>query len=169
MRIGSSPMRATSRSTATASASGSKQLCLVECPSCGVPVVKIRSKQKETYGQFFFKCPNNIKGDPRTCGFIRSEEEYESYLHGLESKDVDEVQCFREGDDVLRWQCLELRQEIGMMKQQLDLALLEIGKLKMQICEVKEQKKAFFMNISVALAGCVGLVIGFVLQASNVK
>ncbi|CAO2045201.1 unnamed protein product [Urochloa humidicola] len=120
MRVGSSPMRTSSSSTATGSGYGGKLLRLVECPSCGVRVVKIRSKQKETYGQFFFKCPNNIKGDPRMCGFIRSEEEYESYLHGLERKDVDEVQCFGDGQDVLRWQCQEMRQEMGLMKQQVD-------------------------------------------------
>ncbi|CAO1947987.1 unnamed protein product [Urochloa humidicola] len=91
MRVGSSSMRTVSSSTTTASANGGKALRLVECPRCGVPVVKIHSKQKEMYGQLSFKCPSNIKGDPRTCGFIRSEEEYESYICGMERKGVDEV------------------------------------------------------------------------------
>ncbi|CAL4955249.1 unnamed protein product [Urochloa decumbens] len=163
MRVGSSPMRPGCSSTM--SASGGKHLRLVECPKCGVPVVKIRSKQKETYGELFFKCPNNIKGDSRTCGFIRSEEEYESYLHSLERKEVDEVQCFGDGHEVLRWQCLELRQDLGMMKQQLDVAVLEISNIQKEISELKEQRKAFFMNNPVAVAGCVGLVIGLLMRA----
>ncbi|CAO2037880.1 unnamed protein product [Urochloa humidicola] len=102
------------RMASSSMASGSKgnQLQLIECPSCGVPVVKIRSNQKETYGQFFFKCPNNIKGDPSTCGFIRSEQQYESYVHGLERNKNDEVEWARDGNKVLRWQCAELMQAI---------------------------------------------------------
>ncbi|CAL5080690.1 unnamed protein product [Urochloa decumbens] len=151
--------------SSTTSGSGGKHLRLVECPKCGVPVVKIRSKQKETYEELFSKCLNNIKGDPRTCGFIRSEEEYESYLRGLERKEVDEAQCFGDGHDVLRWQCLELRQDLGIVKQQLGVPVLEISNIQKEISELKEQRKAFFMNIPVVVAGCVGLVIGLLLRA----
>ncbi|CAL4947848.1 unnamed protein product [Urochloa decumbens] len=159
-------------STSTASASGGKQLPLVECPSCGIPVIKIRSKQKETYGELFFKCPNNIKEDSRTCGFIRSEGQYEFYVRGLEKKDrglekkdEDEGHHFGDGNDVLRWQWFELKQEVGMMKQQVDTAAVEIGNLKMQIYELKEQKAAFLMSISVAVAGLVGLLVGLLVRA----
>ncbi|CAO2141812.1 unnamed protein product [Urochloa humidicola] len=167
--VASSPMR--TASTSTASASGGKQLPLVDCPKCGITMIKIYSKQKETYGELFFKCPNNIKEDSRTCGFIRSEEQYVSYVRGLERKDEDEVQHFGDGYDVLRWQCFELKQEVGMvkqevgmMKQQVDMAAVEICNLKMQICELKEQKKAFVMSISTAVAGCVGLLIGLLVK-----
>ena len=34
---------------------------LVDCPDCRVQLVRIRSKQRGTYGQTFVKCPNNIK------------------------------------------------------------------------------------------------------------
>jgi hypothetical protein len=34
---------------------------------------------------------------------------------------------------VLSLQCKELKQEIGLMKQQLDMALVEIWNLKMQV------------------------------------
>ncbi|CAN6340751.1 unnamed protein product [Urochloa humidicola] len=157
-------MRTTSSSTA--SAGGGKQLPLVDCPRCGIPVIMIRSKQRETYGEVFFKCPNNIKDDSRTCGFIRSEGQYVSYLRGLKRKDNDEGQHFGDGNDALRWHCFELKQEVGMMKhevgmmkQQVDMATVEIGNLKMQICELKDQKKALVMSISVAFAGCAGLLV----------
>ncbi|CAL5050856.1 unnamed protein product [Urochloa decumbens] len=153
-----------SPSSSTAGSRGN-QVRLVDCPKCGVPVVKIRSKQRETYGQFFFKCPNNIREDLRTCRFIRSEKEYESYVRGLETKAIVEGQCFADGNDLVRWQCVELMQETGKMKQQIDMALAEIGNLKMQISEMKQEKKANFMHVSVALAGCVGVVVGMLVLA----
>ncbi|CAO2038332.1 unnamed protein product [Urochloa humidicola] len=154
-----------SSSGSMASGNRGNQLQLVDCPKCGVPVVKIRSKQRETYRQVFFKCPNNIREDPRTCGFIRSEQQYESYVCGLEKKAIVEGQCFGDGNDVVRWQCVELMQETGMLKQQIDFALAEIGNLKMQISELKEEKKAFVMQVSVALAGCVGVLVGMLVLA----
>ena len=45
----------------SSAASSRKELRLIDCPHCGVPVIKIRSKKKETFGEVFFKCPNNIK------------------------------------------------------------------------------------------------------------
>lgn len=36
-----------------------------------------------------------------------------------------------EVNDVLRLQCIELKQKIGLKKQQLDMALVEICNLKM--------------------------------------
>jgi hypothetical protein len=44
-----------------------------------------------------------------------------------------EGQCVGDGDDVLSLQCKELKQKIGLMKQQLDMALVEIWNLKMQV------------------------------------
>ncbi|CAL4958064.1 unnamed protein product [Urochloa decumbens] len=174
MSVGGSP------SSTTASGSRGNQLRLVDCPRCGVPVVKIRSKQRETYGQFFFKCPNNIREDSRTCGFIRSEQQYEMYVRGLEKRNaIVEGQCMEtkaivggqcigdgnDGNDVVRWQCVELMQETGMLKKQIDMALGEIANLKMQISEMKEEKKAFVMHVSVALAGFVGLLVGMLVIA----
>jgi hypothetical protein len=43
-----------------------------------------------------------------------------------------EGQCVGDGDDVLSLQCKELKQEIGLMKQQLDMALVEIWNLKIK-------------------------------------
>ncbi|KAG2643700.1 hypothetical protein PVAP13_2KG347973 [Panicum virgatum] len=39
---------------------------LAMCSVCGVQLIRIRSKQPETYGQYFVKCPNNI----RVCRFV---------------------------------------------------------------------------------------------------
>jgi hypothetical protein len=58
---------ATTSSTAVNNCKG-KRLHLVDYPSCGVCVVMIRSKQDETYGEVFYKCPNNVK--VRVNGFI---------------------------------------------------------------------------------------------------
>jgi len=39
---------------------------LAMCSVCGVQLIRIRSKQPETYGQYFVKCPNSI----RVCRFV---------------------------------------------------------------------------------------------------
>ncbi|CAO2038641.1 unnamed protein product [Urochloa humidicola] len=152
-------------SSSTASGSRGNQLRFIDCPSCGVPVVKIRSKQKETYGQFFFKCPNNIKGDPSTCGFIRSEQQYEFYVRGLERNQNDELEWAGDGNEVLRWQCAELMQATGMLKQQVDMALTEIRSLKNEISAMKENKETFVMHVAVAVTRCVGVLIGLFVRA----
>jgi hypothetical protein len=85
-----------SSSTATTS----MLLRLVDCPRCGVRLVRIRSKKPETYGEVIYKCPTLVPSfgsifychhefyvlsdvdlvamwlqeDPRTCKFIRSEK-----------------------------------------------------------------------------------------------
>ncbi|CAN6172315.1 unnamed protein product [Urochloa humidicola] len=166
-RAGSSPMKAVTGSSSTGSGS---QPRLIDCPKCHVRVVKIRSKQKETFNQVFYKCPNNIREDPSTCGFIRSEAQYESYVRGLDGKQehnleaVDEAQWFGDAISELTHQYMELKQEMGEVKQQLSSALCEIWNMKMQRSEVKEEKKeAFGMTNSVVLACCIGLVVGMFL------
>lgn len=52
------------------STSRGKQHLLIDCPRCAVRVIKIRSKQPETYGEVFFKCPNNIKAS-ESCSHLR--------------------------------------------------------------------------------------------------
>lgn len=96
--------------------------------------------------------------DKRTCKFLLSEQQYDSYLR---AKVIDEGQCFGEGNDVVA----ELKQEMSLMKQQLDMALVEIGNMKLQRSEVKQEKKAIALNISVVVAGCVGLLIGLLVRA----
>jgi DNA-directed RNA polymerase subunit RPC12/RpoP len=58
MRPGGSSMK--QGSSSTLSGMTGKQLPLIECPRCGVRVVKIRSKQPQSYDEMFFKCPNSI-------------------------------------------------------------------------------------------------------------
>ncbi|CAN6341816.1 unnamed protein product [Urochloa humidicola] len=165
LRAGSSPMKGSS------SASAGKEPRLVDCPKCRVRVVKIRSKQREKYGQVFYKCPNNCREDPSTCGFIRSEQQYESYVRGLDRNgehnlEIDGAgQCFGDGISELRQQCAELNQKVGDMKQELDMAIFEIWNLKMQRSEVKEENKPFGMTVSVAVATCIGLMVGMFVTA----
>jgi hypothetical protein len=45
-----------SSSTATTS----MLLRLVDCPRCGVRLVRIRSKKPETYGEVIYKCPTLV-------------------------------------------------------------------------------------------------------------
>uniref|UniRef100_A0A0A9CFI2 Uncharacterized protein n=1 Tax=Arundo donax TaxID=35708 RepID=A0A0A9CFI2_ARUDO len=52
-----------SKGTASSSASGQEksQVPLIDCLNCGIPVVRIRSKQIESYGKVYYKCENNIR------------------------------------------------------------------------------------------------------------
>ena len=59
-----SPMRfeasSASRSRGRISAYEGESLPLIDCPQCKIPVVKLRSKKRESYGMVFYKCPNNF-------------------------------------------------------------------------------------------------------------
>jgi hypothetical protein len=57
-RAGSS----SSRTAGAASSSGTRRGVTQElCPFCRVKLVRIRSKQPETYGKMFLKCPYSVK------------------------------------------------------------------------------------------------------------
>ena len=43
------------------SSTASGRVPLGKCPSCHVSLIRIRSKQPETYNEIFVKCPNNIR------------------------------------------------------------------------------------------------------------
>ena len=51
-------MNPTTASGSSSTLSG--RLPLGECPSCRVSLIRIRSKQPESYNEIFVKCPNNI-------------------------------------------------------------------------------------------------------------
>lgn len=61
MRGGCSPLKSVSSTSSRSHASRSRALDepipLIDCPQCGIPVIKLRSKNQET----FYKCPNNFK------------------------------------------------------------------------------------------------------------
>ncbi|CAN6272415.1 unnamed protein product [Urochloa humidicola] len=163
MREGGNPLKAAAGSSSSFGGRKGKELPLVECPHCCVRVVKIKSKQRETYDQVFFKCPNNIKGDQTTCGFIRSEAEYEAYVCGIEEcqeglkHHLYNLEVLDEAD------CLgEMKHQLGEMRQLVDRALGDVWSMKMQICELKQQmcegKKGF--DIGFAVVGVVGVVFG---------
>ena len=105
--------------------------------------------------------------DPSTCGFIRSEEQYETYVRGLDHRSkkavnlaaVDEGHCFGDENRELKHQLVEL-------KQQLDSAVGELWRLKVQVLEVKDQlcvkKKESVVDNAVVVVVCVGVLFGSV-------
>ncbi|CAL5073322.1 unnamed protein product [Urochloa decumbens] len=170
MRGGGSPLKAALGSSSTFGGKQGKELPLLECPNCCVRVVKIKSKQRETYDQVFFKCPNNIRGDSTTCGFIRSEKEYEAFVRGIEEREqglkhqlynlevLDEAECLGEMNE-MKHQLGEMKHQLGEMRQLVDRALGEVWTMKMQICELQQKtcegKKGFDIGFAV-----VGVVFG---------
>ena len=57
-----SPMRseASSASRSRIRAKEGEPLPLIDCPQCRIPVVKLRSKKRDSYGMVFYKCPINF-------------------------------------------------------------------------------------------------------------
>ncbi|CAO2184802.1 unnamed protein product [Urochloa humidicola] len=170
MRERGSPLKVASGSSSTFASKQGKELPLVECPHCCVRVVKIKSKQRETYGQLFFKCPNNIKGDSTTCGFIRSEEEYEAFVRAVEEREegLKHLQHNLDGADCLdemKHELGEMKHQLGEMRQLVDMAVGDVWTLKMQMCDLKqntcEGKKG--IDIGVAVVGVVGVVFGILM------
>ncbi|KAG8073733.1 hypothetical protein GUJ93_ZPchr0006g45625 [Zizania palustris] len=45
-----------------------ENLPLIDCPQCGIPLVKLRSKRIDTFNRVFYKCPNNFQ---EGGGYIR--------------------------------------------------------------------------------------------------
>ncbi|KAJ1294681.1 hypothetical protein BS78_01G164500 [Paspalum vaginatum] len=104
-----SPMRPTSASSSVGS--GRQEPRLIDCPKCGIPLIKIKSKKEETFGEVFIKCLNNMQGDPTTCGFIRSEAQYAAYMSSLEHRKKKGGEMWR-----LKVQVLEMNQQLSGKK-----------------------------------------------------
>ncbi|WVZ68429.1 hypothetical protein U9M48_017366 [Paspalum notatum var. saurae] len=155
-------MRSVSRSGSSSAASGRMDVPLVNCPHCRVPVIRITSKKKETYGEVFFKCPNNVKDDPTTCGWIRSEQQY---VHAL-AKAADEVrEEVRHGDvnSKLKVELSDMKLQMEEFKHQFDSAVTEIWKMKVQMAELKHQLSVRH-DSALVCAICVSLLVGFVVS-----
>ena len=88
-----------------------------------------------------------MQEDPTTCGYIRSDRQYEMDLHKKCNKD--------EAD--LKQQVGEMKQEVGEMKHQLSHMRAEIEFALHQIWEMKKHKSVDMNAIVMALA--VGLVL----------
>lgn len=149
-----------------------------ECPYCRVPLVRIQSRQKDTLGQWFLKCPFNIKvrihdilgitcllvalnlsnlmqGDPSTCGFIRSEAEYESLEAHQRRSEAAAGDC-----------CAQLKQELEELKEKLDSVVAELWKQKSEQ-ELESRKMQIVIDSSVVvplLVGLVGVMFGVVVS-----
>ncbi|TVU33900.1 hypothetical protein EJB05_15715, partial [Eragrostis curvula] len=130
----SSPVKAASTSSA-AGGGNVKELPLILCPDCGNRVIRLRSRQLATYGQYFFKCETNVQGDPSTCSFYKWENEYRQWLQETLPED-DFVPC----ED-------ELKHQVPLLAHDIRLLKLEIGELKNQI--------GSFSTACVALVGCM--------------
>ncbi|TVU29972.1 hypothetical protein EJB05_21571, partial [Eragrostis curvula] len=56
-------------SGASSSSHARTVLPLIDCPQCFIPIIRLVSRQPETYGPVFYKCENNSKVDPFSCHF----------------------------------------------------------------------------------------------------
>ncbi|KAJ1278282.1 hypothetical protein BS78_04G068200 [Paspalum vaginatum] len=165
-----SPMRPTSASSSAGS--GRQEPRLIDCPKCGIPLIKIKSKKEETFGEVFIKCPNNMQGDPTTCGFIRSEAQYAAYISSLEHRRkkggnldvVDEMQCYVDEDNVLKQQLCEFQHQFVEFKHQFDSVVGEMWRLKVQVLEMNQQLAGKKDRAGVVVAVCVGVVLGIVVS-----
>ena len=86
--------------------------------------------------------------DPTTCGYIRSERQYEKDLHNKKFN-LDEAD--------LKQQFGDLKQQVGEMKQQLSQMRAEIEFALRQIWDMKKHKSVDMNAIVMALA--IGLVL----------
>ncbi|KAJ1288073.1 hypothetical protein BS78_02G061200 [Paspalum vaginatum] len=154
-------MRASSASGSTAS-DREMALRLVDCPSCGDRIIRIRSKKEGTYDEFYYKCPNNIRDDPTTCGFIRSEKQYAAFLRNLEAKE-EGIGRFKVAEHGLKEEqgYGNLKDAIEALKRMVEMHSLEISTLKMQMLEDKEGgQKTVLVDNTVLFSLCIGIVIG---------
>ncbi|KAG2577090.1 hypothetical protein PVAP13_6NG080500 [Panicum virgatum] len=129
---------------------------LLNCSKCGVQLVRIISKQRATFGQAFVKCPNNIKGDPTTCGIIMSEAQYEAWLRKPEQQQQIQSKmylCSGEGGHESIDHILDLKEELNEVKQKLDSVVADLWVVKVQVQKMK-------MDYVVVAAVCVGVAIG---------
>lgn len=61
MLAGGSPIKGTSWSASRCKAAGEGEpIPLIECPQCGIRVIKLCGKQADTFNCIFYKCPNNF-------------------------------------------------------------------------------------------------------------
>jgi hypothetical protein len=110
-----------------------------------------------------------LQEDPCTCKFIRSEEQYERYVRGLDAFEGLQATCqvHWHGEDgnaeLERSEMATLKQELDLVKQQLHVAAMDISNLKMQ--RIENKVLGFGMDTSVAVALCVGVVIGMLVNA----
>ncbi|XP_066353945.1 uncharacterized protein [Miscanthus floridulus] len=130
---------------------------LVDCPKCRIQLVRITSKQRETYGKTFVKCPNNIKDDSTTCPIIMSEAQYEAYLrnpeqHPIRSKKVIPFNSVDGGHGSMDLN-LDLKQDLEVVKAKLDSVVIDLWELKVQVQVVKK-------DYVIIAAVCVGVAIG---------
>ncbi|KAG8059687.1 hypothetical protein GUJ93_ZPchr0002g26221 [Zizania palustris] len=62
-----------------------ENLPLIDCPQCGIPLVKLRSKRIDTFNRVFYKCPNNFQNDD-TCGYFWWQSDYVNLLRVKQHK-----------------------------------------------------------------------------------
>ncbi|XP_062179413.1 uncharacterized protein LOC133884023 [Phragmites australis] len=155
-------MKAASRSSTTDS--DVEELPLVDCPDCGKHVIKLRSKQAATYGRVFYKCEENVKDDPLTCGFYKWENEYRSWLRRKRLLEDVIVPCssddkFHSGrNGEVKQQILELKPEIAHLTNEIRELKQQIVSLRTMLCIGK--KGVVVDSVCVALVGCLlGIVV----------
>ncbi|PUZ66880.1 hypothetical protein GQ55_3G381800 [Panicum hallii var. hallii] len=142
VRASRTPSKAATASSACSS--DVRQLPLVNCPYCGKWIIRRQSKQPATLGAYFFKCEDNVQGDPTSCSFYKWENDYRKWLMSTCREDVDGPQC-----DTREFQ--QLKHDIGQLKQ-------IVTELKMEIVALRTKSPKPFVIVDSA---CVlSLVIG---------
>lgn len=137
------------------------------CPVCEVPKQR---KGQELMALFFllfdfilidFSC---AQGDPTTCGWIRSEEQYAAWYVNQQKQRHMQVQSpfHSASGDVLG----DLKQQVYEMKQMLDNVVEDLRSVKSQIGDKQDlgnkKKMQIVLDVYIAVGVLVGVVIGIV-------
>ncbi|CAO2210634.1 unnamed protein product [Urochloa humidicola] len=134
-----------------------------ECPSYKVPLVRVQSHQKDTFGQWFLKCLYIIKirGDPTTCDYIRSEVEYEALKAHKRRCEATGVKL--QGDPSA-CRCAQLMEELEEVKERLGSVESAVWKHKFEVkSDVKKLQIVIDSSVLVPLlVGLLGVIIGVV-------
>ncbi|CAN6290053.1 unnamed protein product [Urochloa humidicola] len=134
------------------------------CPFCRVQLVRIRSKQRQTLGQMFVKCPYSVKGDPTTCRFIMSEEQYEGSYGRLKTAAVL-PDCFSgDGGDGAVDQAVDMSQELDELKQRVDSTVHELCELRVQVHKLKMTTICVGVGFGCFTTAICGVAIGLAMS-----
>ncbi|CAL4927475.1 unnamed protein product [Urochloa decumbens] len=127
-----------------------------ECPNCHVPLVRIQSKQPATKDEWFLVCPYNVKGDPTTCGFIRSELQYEA---------LEEQKRRQQADKGASGDCYaELKEELQELKQIVNSVVEAKGVVDTRKCHVVLDGSVLYPVVFGFLGVLVGVFVGRLLK-----
>ncbi|TVU00961.1 hypothetical protein EJB05_53618, partial [Eragrostis curvula] len=125
-----------------------RQLPIIDCPGCRIRLIRLQSRQPDTWGKVFYKCVNHDRDDPESCRFFKTEDDYERYL-----RRVNRLPCQEPAlDHVDPRQFLELKSEVLQLK----------NKIEQVEGAVAGSKRAFAVDLGCIVAACLGCVFGII-------